>query len=67
MENARRRTTTTAVLSAAVLALGAAAVDAGTEGPVARSAHVRIDWPLHGARDVSVQSAPAVTDPIDWP
>ncbi|MFG2713441.1 hypothetical protein ACGFX2_23195 [Streptomyces goshikiensis] len=66
MENARRRTTA-AVLSAAVLALGAAAVDAGTEGPTAPAAHVRIDWPLHGAHDVSVRSAPAVTDPIDWP
>ncbi|MGW5847880.1 hypothetical protein ACWFQ8_07910 [Streptomyces sp. NPDC055254] len=66
MENARRRTTV-AVLSAAVLALGAAAVGAGTEGPAAQAAHVRIDWPLHGAHDVSVQFAPAVTDHIDWP
>ncbi|MER5938685.1 hypothetical protein ABT121_15330 [Streptomyces sp. NPDC001928] len=67
MENARRRATT-AVLSAAVLVLGAAAVDAGAEGRTVHTADVRIDWPLHGAHDVRAQSAAAaVADRIDWP
>ncbi len=79
MKNARRRTLSqgpvagltagvTAVLSALVLAAGAATVHDGAEGPAARAAHVSIDWPLHGAHDNRVQSAPAaVTVPIDWP
>ncbi|MCX5048868.1 MULTISPECIES: hypothetical protein [unclassified Streptomyces] len=67
MKIARRRTTA-AVLSAAVLALGAAAVHVGTEGRTVQAAHARIDWPLHGAHDVRVQSATAaVANPIDWP
>ncbi|MFJ8634789.1 hypothetical protein [Streptomyces sp. NPDC093568] len=67
MENARRRATT-AVLSAAFLALGAAAVHVGTEGRTAQAARVTIDWPLHGAHDVRALSATAaVTDRIDWP
>ncbi|MEU4038867.1 hypothetical protein [Streptomyces collinus] len=67
MKNARRRATTT-VLSAAVLALGAATVHVGTEGPTVQAAHVGIDWPLHGGHDVRAQSATAaVTDGIDWP
>ncbi|MFJ9943697.1 hypothetical protein [Streptomyces erythrochromogenes] len=58
----------TAVLSALVLAAGAAAVHDGAEGPAAQAAHASIDWPLHGAHDVRAQSAPAaVTVPIDWP
>ncbi|TXS48693.1 hypothetical protein EAO75_17490 [Streptomyces sp. uw30] len=67
MKDACRRTTT-AVLSAAVLALGAAAVHAGTEGRAVQASQVRIDWPLHGAHDVRVLSATAaVADRIDWP
>ncbi|MEV6115156.1 hypothetical protein AB0L59_22210 [Streptomyces sp. NPDC052109] len=67
MKNACRRTTT-AVLSTAVLALGATAVHAGTEGRTVRAAHVRIDWPLHGAHDVSARSATdALAGRIDWP
>ncbi|MFK8905819.1 hypothetical protein [Streptomyces sp. YS-3] len=66
MMNARR--TTTAVLSAAVLALGPAAVHVGPEGRTVQAAHVRIDWPLHGAHGVRAQSATAaVGDRIDWP
>ncbi|MFE1894798.1 hypothetical protein [Streptomyces yangpuensis] len=58
----------TAVLSALVLAAGAAAVHDGAEGSAARAAHASIDWPLHRAQDIRVQSAPAaVTVPIDWP
>ncbi|MFG2342244.1 hypothetical protein [Streptomyces yangpuensis] len=78
MKNARRRTLpqgpaaglagATAVLSALVLAAGATSVPDGTEGPAAQAAHVGIDWPLNGAQDSRVQSAPAaVTVPIDWP
>ncbi|MGW1357613.1 hypothetical protein [Streptomyces chartreusis] len=67
MEYARRRATT-AVLSAAVIAFGAAVVPVGTEGRTVQAAHVRIDWPLHGAHDVRAQSAmAAVADRIDWP
>ncbi|MFF5965647.1 hypothetical protein ACFY64_18295 [Streptomyces collinus] len=67
MKNARRRATT-AVLSAAVLGLGAAAVHVGTGGRTVQAAHVSIDWPLHSAHDVRAQSAtPAVADRIDWP
>ncbi|GLX21381.1 MULTISPECIES: hypothetical protein [Streptomyces] len=55
-----------AVLSA--LALGTAAVDAGTEGRTVQAEQVRIDWPVQGKRDVRAQSAPAaVLDIIDWP
>ncbi|MER5518457.1 hypothetical protein [Streptomyces sp. NPDC002763] len=67
MKNARRRATT-AVLSAAVLSLGAAAVHVGTEGRTVQAAHVSIDWPLHGAHDVRAQSATAAAaGRIDWP
>ncbi|WP_317444122.1 hypothetical protein [Streptomyces collinus] len=67
MRNARHRAATT-VLSAAVLALGAAAVHVGTEGRTVQAAHVGIDWPLHGAHDVHAQYATgAVADRIDWP
>ncbi|MGW2701652.1 hypothetical protein [Streptomyces sp. NPDC001340] len=67
MKNARRRATA-AVLSAAVLALGAVAVHVGTEGRTVQAAHARIDWPLHGAHDVRAQSATApVAGRIDWP
>ncbi|MES4889406.1 hypothetical protein [Streptomyces sp. NPDC096012] len=64
MKIARRRATT-AVLSAAVLALGAAAVHVGTEGRTVRAAHASIDWPLHGDRPQSATAAAA--DRIDWP
>ncbi|MFJ7777908.1 hypothetical protein [Streptomyces yangpuensis] len=78
MKNARRRTLpqgpavglagATAVLAALVLAAGAATVHDGAEGSALQAAHVNIDWPLHDAHDVHVQSAPAaVTVPIDWP
>ncbi|MFF4686792.1 hypothetical protein FB563_2420 [Streptomyces puniciscabiei] len=66
MKNACRRTTT-ALLSAAVLALGTAAVHAGTEGRMVQAAHLRIDWPLHGAHDLRAQSAPVAAGRIDWP
>ncbi|CAM5423556.1 hypothetical protein [Streptomyces chartreusis] len=66
MENARRRATT-AVLSAAVLALGAAAVPVDTEGHAVQAAQVSIDWPLHGAHLRGQSATAAVADRIDWP